>query len=370
MNLKKMGWSPFWEAYRNQDQIIGRIVSVRRSFCQAWTEQGVVNVYLPGKILNSDHAEGPTVGDWVILNPPFIDQQDLIGCVLEKVLPRKSYLARQTSGGKKIEQIMAVNLDYVFIVTSANMDMSLNRIQRYLLLANHGNAKPVLVVSKFDLFYYRIKENSGHVFSDESKKESLGKMITDRFPYLDFHFTSLFDVNSINELKLKWLQPGTTSVFVGSSGVGKSSLVNHILGRNLQDVQSIREADDKGRHTTTSREMFEIPRGGWIIDTPGLREVSLMGSDEDLDDTFEKLSTIMRSCRFKDCSHQGELGCAVEKALLEDELEIQEWENYLKMKRELEHLKRKKSKRLASENKREWKKVSKNMKQRRKIEGW
>lgn len=278
------------------------------------------------------------VGDWVEITPEFIDEQNKNAAIIKQILPRRTKLARASNKG---EQIIASNIDSVFIVTSINHDLNINRLQRYCLLVNESGAEPVIVLSKIDL-------NSNYLEIANNIKQNLG---------IEVLCTSITDSIGINEL-LKLTPLGSTSVFIGSSGVGKSSLVNHLLNKAIQSTQEIREDDSKGRHTTTSRALFQIPNHGLIIDTPGVREVSVLGSSESLNETFPLIKELTIQCKFNDCQHQTEPGGAILNALDEGKLSAKEWENYKKLQAELLHSKRKSSKAEQSNSKKRWKSIN------------
>lgn len=343
MSLTQMGWSSRFSTQKTDTSTIARIIAVHRSHMRAIREQGELNLYLPG---NTETM--PTVGDWVTITPEFEDEQGEPAAIVQKVLDRKSYLARWTPNGK---QVMAANVDTVFIVTSANEDFSVNRLQRYLLLCQEGGCTPAIVVSKTDLH-----EDPGSMLED--LKKNLGT------PVIGTTLTTGEGVNQIKAL----MPEGSTSVFVGSSGVGKSSLVNTLLGESVQIVQDIREDDGKGRHTTTSRHLFQVPGHGLIIDTPGLREVQVFGSDEAIGETFPRIAALAEQCRFADCSHGTEPGCAIKKALESGDLEASEWENFTKLQKEAAYVRRKEDKAEMANSKKRWKDINVMMRKKKKFE--
>lgn len=339
-----MGWSSHFSSGQETDtSTIARIIAVHRSHMRGVREQGEINLYLPG---NTETL--PTVGDWVSITPEFEDEQGEPAAIVQKVLDRKSSLARWTSSGR---QIMAANLDSVFIVTSANEDFSINRLQRFLLLCQEGGCAPIAVVSKTDLH-----EDPKGLIDDLRKKLGI--------PVIGTTLTTGEGVDQIQEL----MPPGSTSVFVGSSGVGKSSLVNTLLGESVQIVQDIREDDGKGRHTTTSRHLFQVPGYGLIIDTPGLREVQVFGSDEAIEETFPKIAALAERCRFADCNHETEPGCAIQEALESGDLDASEWENFTKLQKEAAYVRRKEDKAEMANSKKRWKDINVMMRKKKRFE--
>lgn len=284
----------------------------------------------------------PTVGDYVrgrILSGAGGDW-----ILIEEILPRKSEIKRQDSGGK--EQVLAANVDYLFIVTSANHDLNFNRLDRYLALAQAASVEPVLVVNKIEL-----SENAASILD----------ALAERYSDIDVHAVSVMERVNLEFFDL-YLQPAITVAFVGSSGVGKSSLTNYLVGSQCARTQDIREGDSRGRHTTTHRELQICANGAAVIDTPGLRSVGLT-SDAEPDSLFADIESLARQCKFTDCSHANEPNCAVQKALQSGELAEDRWCSYHKMQKEVLFQKRKSDKALQSDEKKRWAKISKNIRQ-------
>ncbi|MBC86826.1 MAG: ribosome small subunit-dependent GTPase A [Bdellovibrionaceae bacterium] len=332
MNLKTLGWPS--DMHQDIDvSSLARVTAVHRSHMRALTEKGEINLHIPGSL-----EDLPVVGDWVLTTPEFEDEQGEPARLVKEVLTRSSILARWTDRG---EQPMAANVDTVFIVTSANLDFKLNRLHRFILLVRKGGAEPVVILSKTDLV-----ENSSDLVREIEDKLQL-KVIG----------TSI--VNDSGMAKVLELMPeGSTSVFVGSSGVGKSSLVNRIMGEEVQLTSGIREDDAKGRHTTTARQMFVVDGHGLIIDTPGVREVQIFGDADDVVGAFPLIEELSQQCKFSNCHHETEPGCAIQEALDSGALDVGEWESYLKLQREADHVKRKMDKADMANAKKRWKKVS------------
>ncbi|MBI4405919.1 MAG: ribosome small subunit-dependent GTPase A [Deltaproteobacteria bacterium] len=344
MSRLLLGWSDYWAPFIQADDKIIRITAVHRGLFEASDGNTDFRCYLSGKLQHSTSSAGelPAVGDWCIVSSPFINEQNLPALLIQRVLPRRSKISRVAAGTVADEQIIAANVNYAFIVTSANRDLNINRLHRYVLLAEEGAVTPVVLLSKIDLCH-------DYCFQVEKIKQAL--------PQVGVVCTSMQGQIITDELR-SLLKPGTTSVFIGSSGVGKSTLVNHLLGKQIQATKMIREGDDRGRHATSARELFLIPNGGMIIDTPGLRELRVFGSEENVKATFKSVNELARECRFSDCSHAAEPGCAVQAAVVAGDIDAKEIENYQKLLREMEHKNRKMDKRFASNAKKRWKWIS------------
>ena len=349
MDLKLLGWSSVCPSSGVDIDYVARVIAVHRSGLKAISKNGPLNLYMSGSL-----EDTPAVGDWVEFTPPFIDEQNKPAALVRRVFSRKTKISRTAVGSQSAEQIIAANVDLVFIVCSANQDFNINRIKRYVLLAIEGGAVPVLVLSKMDLV--------------DEEKELLADVSSGINTDIDIIQTSAMDQASIDQLRSR-IPTGVTSVFVGSSGVGKSTLVNLLLAKKAQKTAGIREDDGKGRHTTTSRELFFIPGGGMIIDTPGLREVGVFGSQESIDSTYEGIAELVSQCKFADCKHETEPGCAIQAALSGGRLSEKDWGNYQKLLREMQHANRKMNKAEAANSKKKWRRVHLNMRQRRKFEG-
>ena len=355
MKLSDMGWmGPSSDEKLNTDSV-ARITSVHRSLCKAITTSGDLNIYLSGRF-HSDVCSGadkPATGDFIKVSPTFIDEQNVNAAILEEILPRKSKISRFASGPGVDEQVLASNVNFAFIVTSANDDFNLNRLQRYVLLAKEGSVVPIVLLSKIDLM------DNFEVLVAEIKGR-LGEV-------------EVIPLSSIKDLGIKKVQEklsiGATGVFLGSSGVGKSTIVNKLLGKQIQATKEIREDDSKGRHATTARELFFLPSGGMIIDTAGLREVQVLASEEAMASTFKEISELIQDCKFSNCTHENEPGCAINEALESGNLSKEEYNNYLKLQKEAAYTERKISQSKGANAKERWKTITKNHRARRKFEG-
>jgi ribosome biogenesis GTPase len=265
--------------------------------------------------LAAGYDEFPSVGDWVAVSTIPNEAR----AIIHILLPRRSKFSRKIAGAVVQEQIAAANFDYVFIVNSLNKEFNLRRLERYLTMAWESGASPVLVLNKKDLCN-NLEEIMRQVES-----------ITFGIPVI---VTSAMTGEGTGEL-LKLLGPGKTAVILGSSGVGKSTLTNMLSGEDIMDTGEIREEDSRGRHTTTFRNLAKLKGVGMIIDTPGMRELQLWESSSGLQETFEDVESLGRLCRFSDCTHVKEPGCAVLEAVRSGSLDIERVESYKKLKKEL-----------------------------------
>lgn len=255
----------------------------------------------------------PEVGDWIRFEQLPGERKALI----REILPRFSKLSRRGKGKRHEEQIFAANIDTIFIVQSADANFNLNRLERTLVAARAGGADAVIVLNKTDL----------------GKVRPLLDSVGDRLRDIPVAAVSAKDGTNLSSLD-PYLLPGRTIVFVGSSGVGKSSIVNRLLGRATQSVRETRSKDAKGRHTTTRREMFLLPGGAILVDTPGIRELQLWADEAAVESAFGRIGEFAARCRFKDCDHERSAGCAVRRALERKEIGRAEYENFLKLHRE------------------------------------
>lgn len=281
-------------------------------------------------------ADFPAVGDWVMIElAPQADRG-----VIHNVLPRKTTLHRKVAGLRTDMQILSTNVNYGFITSSVNTDLNYRRIERYLAVVWDAGCIPVILLTKADLS----EENIDDVVLDVERE----------FPGVQVFALSKDNFEQAEFLS-EYLKIGSTSVFIGSSGVGKSTLVNFLIGSEQAKTQDIREDDEKGRHTTTARHLYISRYGGLIIDTPGMRELQLSDHTEGVSSQFYDIEELIQSCRFGDCHHETEPGCAIKKALSDDLLSIERWKNYLKLEAEIRHGLRKADKALAAADKKIWK---------------
>lgn len=281
----------------------------------------------------------PAVGDWVMVELPSQSDRG----VIHHVLPRKTIIHRKQVGSSADMQILSTNVDYTFITSSVNSDLNYRRIQRYLTVAQDTGSVPIILLTKIDTCLDDLDAVVAQV-----QNEFLGVQVhtisKDNFEKADF--------------LAGYLRNGTTSIFIGSSGVGKSTLVNFLIGNEKIKTQDVREADDKGRHTTTSRNLYVSRYGGLVIDTPGMRELQLSDHSEGVRSQFSDIEELIQSCRFRDCQHQTEPDCAIKEALAEGGLTEERWKSYQKLEAEVRHGLRRQDKVLAAEDRKIWKKRS------------
>jgi ribosome biogenesis GTPase len=317
----------------------GRIAVQHRGAYDVLTELGELRCDVAGRLWDESMspADLPAVGDWVAVAA----RPDETAGTIQAVLPRRTKFSRKTAWQAAEEQVLAANVDVVFIVTSLNEDLNLRRLERYLILARESGARPVILLTKTDL--------ADDVEGATAAVESIAADVT-VLPLSSLTGDGLDEVRAV-------LAPGVTAALLGSSGVGKSTLVNTLAGEELLATQELR-ADGQGRHTTSRRELVQLPGGALVIDTPGMRELQLWVADEGLEESFDDVTSLFGHCRFSDCSHESEPGCAIKAALEDGTLSHERWESYLKLQAELEHLERRLDKRAQSEERKKWRAVS------------
>lgn len=323
-SLKQFGWNETtqaaWLALNMPQLVPARVIADFGSMLKV-AAPSEWKAEISGKLMHdARHTDLPKVGDWIGLHT-FEDGHAYI----ETVLPRKSELSRKAAGAKVERQVMCANVDVAFVVQALDDDFSIKRLQRYLFQLQQGNIKPILVFNKAD-----------KVIDLETYIEQVKTL------NVDYIVTSAKTGEGVQAM-LDHLQPGETAVLLGSSGVGKSTLTNQLLGRSAQATQEVRERDGKGRHTTIHRELFMLEGGGLLVDMPGIRELQLWGTEDDLEETFDDVTELAMQCKYTTCSHGSEPGCAIHRALANGKLDKAHYENYLKMKRELDYLKTKTS---------------------------
>mgnify|MGYP001549255098 CR=1 FL=1 len=320
--LEKMGFSHWFhdrlEADKAAAHEVARVVAVHKD--RYTLNNGLVEVIaeLSGNLLYTANsaADLPTVGDWVYAD--FYD--DDTHAIIHSVVPRKTLLKRKTAGKLVDFQLIAANIHVAFIIQSADDNFNLRRLERYLVMVNESGITPVILLSKCDLI-------------PQDEVDEIKQSILNVAPQATVLAFSNLSGKNINTIKSELL-PGHTYCLLGSSGVGKTTLLNSILGHERFETQSVSKKQSKGRHTTTSRELIQLENGALLIDTPGMRELGNMSVDTGIDETFSEILELAQHCKFGNCSHSNEKGCAILAAIEEGELSEQRYKNYLKMKNE------------------------------------
>jgi ribosome biogenesis GTPase len=354
VTLEQLGWSAFFQKQLNPEHTPARVMEEQRGGTYLLhTGSSEPTATLAGAFRRAAETRGelPAVGDWVGV------RITADAAVIEHVFTRRSRFSRQAPGATVEEQVIAANVDIVFVMTSLNRDLNLPRLERYLTSVWAGGAMPVVLLSKSDLA------------DDSEMVETAVADVAAIAPGVSVLAFSSLDGSGLDLLK-PFLLPGRTVAMVGSSGVGKSTLTNCLLGREEQAVAAIREDDDRGRHTTVSRRLIPLMVAGepaaLLLDTPGMRELHLWdgaGSDIGIASAFPEIKTLAEECRFRDCRHEAEPGCAVRQAIAEERLDPRRMENYRKLEKELGFAAVKQDAALKAEQKKRWKTMHKAQKE-------
>lgn len=352
--IEQYGWSDAlghdFAPHAAQGLSAGRVTVQQRGLYIVATDFGELNAQLSGRLVHEAEEGGyPAVGDWVAVAP----RPQEAAATIHAVLPRRTAFLRKAANTVQDVQVMAANVDVAFLAASMNADFNARRLERYLATAWQSGARPVVVLTKADLC-----EDAQAVVA-EARSVAIGAPV--------------LAVSAVTgegmEALAAHLKPGETCVLVGSSGVGKSTLVNALAGADLMATAAIREDDAHGRHTTTHRELVLLPGGALILDTPGMRELGLMDAVEGLDATFEDIEALARDCRFRDCSHKSEPGCAVRQALASGALDEARWRGFRKLQRELSFLEAKEDRVARQANRKHWIAISKANRAGKKVRG-
>lgn len=346
--LNSLGWNDFFDnSFKNFDSNTykcGRISAENKTNYSVLTGSGEIIGEVSGRYLFETERQSdlPKVGDWVVIT--LFNNNEL--AVIHQTLPRRTKISRKSADRKTDEQIIAANVDIAFIVQSLDDNFNINRLERYLSVVYQGGVKPVVILNKTDL---------------RNDVEEKVKLVKERTGIENPVSVSALNRDGLDAIT-SMIKPGLTIVFIGSSGVGKSTLINALLGYDRFATNEVREQDSRGKHTTTRREMVLMPSGGILIDTPGMRELSLWNADNGLAQTFSEFDDYSESCKYSDCTHTHEIGCAVLSALEKGFIPKERYENYLKLRKELKYLESKQNISAQIEEKRKWKIIHKELK--------
>ncbi|MGM0934378.1 MAG: ribosome small subunit-dependent GTPase A [Bacteroidota bacterium] len=324
MKLEDFGYNDKLEKFRVENNLndfeVGRVVSEHKERYIVKTEKGELEAEITGNLRFSSNTreDFPAVGDWVALT-----QYDSGFSLIHKVLPRSSMISRQNVGQAGEKQIIATNIDYALIVQAADRDFNINRLERYLTICNSSKVSPIIVLTKIDLI-------------DKHRLSEILEKIKARINNVPIIAISNKSQDGYEKIKTI-IEKAKTYCMLGSSGVGKSTLLNRLSDKTIMQINTISQSTNKGRHVTSHRQLVILENGGILIDNPGMREVGIADSTGGLEITFDRIFRLSQNCKFKDCTHTNEIGCAVLEALEKGEIDKASYENYLKMEREKTH---------------------------------
>jgi ribosome biogenesis GTPase len=324
MTLEDLGYNDKLEKLRKEHNLnefdMGRVISEHKERYIVKTEKGEFEAEITGNLRFSSKSreDFPAVGDWVALT---IHDSDF--SIIHSVLPRFSIISRQAVGKFGEIQIIATNIDYALLVQAADRDFNINRLERYLTICNSSKVSPIIVLSKIDLI-------------DEHRTIEILESIKARISNVPIIAISNESQDGYGKIKAI-IEKGKTYCMLGSSGVGKSTLLNNLSGKSLMRTDTISHSTNKGKHVTSHRELIILENGGILVDNPGMREVGIADSTSGLETTFDMIIRLSKNCKFKDCTHTNEKGCSVIEAVEMGELDRSSYENYLKLEREKSH---------------------------------
>jgi ribosome biogenesis GTPase len=321
-SIEKLGFDKWFQDNVNSERLegleIARVIAVHKDSYTITNGKNDVFAELVGKMLYSavSPIDYPAVGDWVLAI--FYDENTF--SIIHEIIQRKSLLKRKTPGKKRDFQLIAANIDTAFIVQSLDDNFNLRRLERYLVMINDSNIRPIVLLSKSDLL------------APEEVSIRIGEIhkIMPRLHVQPFSNENESGLKNVMDL----LKPGLTYCLLGSSGVGKTTLLNNLIGESIFKTKTVRKKDSKGRHATTYRQLIKLDCGAMVVDTPGMRELGNFSVETGLDETFIEITELSKQCQFNDCTHVTEKGCAVLKAIEDDKLSEKRYQNYIKMNKE------------------------------------
>jgi len=337
MNTNKtdLGWNAFFEAHlaalEQPTWVAARVIRQDKHGLTLQNDSGLLTGKVAGRLRKPGQhkADLPVVGDWVA--GEMLNNEAKLS--IQAVLPRKSKFSRKVPGKETREQVVAANMDILFLVSGLDHDFNPRRIERYVTLGWDSGAQPVILLNKSDLC------EDTETALDQAREAAIG---------VDVHLLSAAMDQGLAVIR-QYIKPGVTIAFLGSSGVGKSTIINALHGEEIMKTGEVRENDSRGRHTTTHRELILFPEGGLLIDTPGMREVQLWADEESLDEAFADIAQLALACKFSDCAHETEPGCAVKAAIEAGDLSAKRYKSYLKLKRELDFIRMRSESRIFEE---------------------
>ncbi len=325
MGLTKLGWNAERDAqfapHRAKGLVPARVAVEDKHFYRVWTAEAELSAQVTGKFIHEsrrDHSVLPKVGDWVAIKLVPNEEKAMI----QAILPRRTRITRKMTGRDTAEQILATNVETVFMVTAADASFNAARLERMLVMAHDSGARPVVILNKIDL-----------CDDLDAKLAEATRVAGDALVLAACALTGR-GVKKLSAL----IKSGDTVVFIGTSGVGKSSLINRLYGEDIQATVEVREQDAKGRHTTSWREMIFLPQGGVVIDTPGMREFHIWAAGEGAKETFPEIEALSSGCHFRDCTHTKEKNCAVLAAVAAGQLPRERYDSFVKLQLEISYL--------------------------------